>query len=144
MHHPGLMEKPALPPPQPHGHNTVSGGQPCTLSPVHTPPFLFHGSISRVTDVLWFEVSQHLLLLSFKKKTSQGKKPDPMLFENRKCCANAKSNIIIVTPSNSVLNNLNLLNQTDAICAVLKPRLVICFMQKKKAYHMKIAESPQK
>ena len=79
-----------------------------------------------------------------KKKTSQGKKPDPMLFENRKCCANAKSSIIIVTPSNSVLNNLNLLNQTDAICAVLKPRLVICFMQKKKAYHMKIAESPQK
>lgn len=97
--------------------------------------------------MLWFEVSQHLLLLSFKKKkTSQGKKPDPMLFENRKCCANAKSSIIIVTPSNSVLNNLNLLNQTDAICAVLKPRLVICFMQKKKknAYHMKIAESPQK
>ena len=67
-HHLGLREKPALPPPQSHSDNTVSGGQPHTLFPIHPPPFLFHRSISQVTDVLWFEVSQHQLLLSLKKK----------------------------------------------------------------------------
>lgn len=73
---------------------------------------------------------------------SQHEKADCVLFENRKCCANVKSSLIIVTPSDFVLNDLNLLSPTDAT-ALFKAHAGDMFYAKT-ACCRRIAESSKK
>lgn len=60
----GRHPDPTVTPPRPWVPvGPISGRRVQAVAPVHAPFFS-----SQVTDVLWFEVSRHLLLPSFKKK----------------------------------------------------------------------------